>query len=108
MDISPTVLREAIEAYVQTFPVRDRLKEHIRQRGLIDHAEKIEAALDACLGTAEDYLYKYPGGVPWTDAFKKEFESLLVQQHPWLDRPSLDRIMSFSGWLCWHEGLNAK
>ena len=108
MDPSAQVLREAFEAYVQSFPSCERLKAHLSDRGLADSAPQIIAALDACLGTAEDFLYNYPGGVPWTDAFKREFEALLTSKHTWLNRRSLDRIIAFSGWLCWHEGLNAQ
>ncbi len=107
MEPSAQILRNALEAYVQTFPARDRLQAHLAKQQLAGRAAEIEAALDACLGTAEDFLYAYPGGVPWTAAFKAEFEAMLVRKHPWLDRSALDRLMAFSGWLCWHEGLNA-
>jgi hypothetical protein len=108
MELNAQTLRDALEAYVQTFRVRDRLKEHIGRQGLSGDSERIEAALDACLQTAEEFLYNYPGGVPWTDAFKKEYEEHLLSQYSWLDRASMDRVMAFSGWLCWHEGLNAR
>jgi hypothetical protein len=108
MQLSDQTLREALVAYVQTFPWREALREHIVRGGLEDRATSIEAAMDACLHTAEAFLYDYPNGVPWTDDFKREFEDLLVSKHSWLDRHSLDRLLSFAGWLCWHEGLNRK
>ena len=92
--------------YVLTFPNRQRLVEHIAAAGLINH--EIITKLDAVLKTAEDHLYGYPGGVPWGEAFEHDFHALLLKQHPWLDAESLGRVHGFSGWLCWHEGLNAK
>jgi hypothetical protein len=108
MEPSAQVLCRAMEAYVLTFPSRDRLRAHIAEHGLESYAAEIDGSLDACLKTAEDFLYKYPGGVPWTKSFKKEFESLLMAQHPWLEKPAMDRVFAFAGWLCWHEGLNSK
>lgn len=106
MEVTDHILREALNAYVHTFPSRDALRAHIARGRLEEIGGQIEASLDACLGAAEKYLYDYPGGVPWTDEFKLEFEKMLRSACPWLDRRALDTLMSFSGWLCWHEGLN--
>jgi hypothetical protein len=108
MSASPKTLNDALSAYVRTFPMRDLLAEHIRQHRLEVLSDEITCALDALLKTTEDYLFGYPGGVPWGDTFKKEFRNHLQQFHPWLDSRGFDRITSFSGWLCWHEGLNAR
>jgi hypothetical protein len=107
MSASPEILNEALCAYVYSFPRRDRLAEHIAKHQLEAQAADITSALDALLKTAENYLWDYPGGVPWTDAFNNKFRDHLQHAHPWLDSRGFDTITSFSGWLCWHEGLNA-
>ena len=37
----------------------------------------ITSELDAVIKTAKDYLYHYPGGVPWTKTFAAEFRGQL-------------------------------
>jgi hypothetical protein len=108
MDITPQILNEALRAFVHTFPRREALSRHISAAGLTEQADEIAAKLNAVLKTAEDYLYDYPGGVTWTETFVRNYHILILKQHSWLDAESLGRIHSFSGWLCWHEGLNAK
>jgi hypothetical protein len=108
MAVTPQILNEAMSVYVQTFSMRDRLAEHITSCGLEQHRDEIVSELDAVLKTAEDHLYDYPGGVPWTAAFEGAYRELLVEKHRWLDTKSLDRVFAFSRWLCWHEGLNAE
>ena len=106
--VTPQILNEAMCVYVQTFSMRDRLTQHIARCGLEEHEEEIVAELDAVLKTAEEHLFNYPGGVPWTKAFDEAYRKMLVVKHPWLDSKSLGRVFSFSHWLCWHEGLNAQ
>lgn len=108
MAITPLILNEAMCVYVQTFPMRDRLAQHIARRGLEQRKDEIVAELDAVLKTTEDHLWDYPGGAPWTKEFKSAYRALLVEKHPWMDSRSLDRVFAFSHWLCWHEGLNAR
>jgi hypothetical protein len=107
MRVTPQVLNDAMRAYVMTVPNRKQLVEHISKAGLVDQTDEIVAELDRVLRTAEDHLYGYPGGVSWTDTFKRDYDALLTSKHPWLSAESLDHVHSFSGWLCWHEGLNA-
>lgn len=108
MGVTAQILNDALKAYVHTYPSRERLLAHIADAGLTGHGDEVAAQLDAVLKTAEDHLYGYPGGVPWDAAFERDYPALLLRQHPWLDPESLGRIRGFSGWLCWHEGLNAK
>lgn len=108
MSITHQILNEAMRAYVLTYPNRGRLSNHISAIGLADQSGEIMAQLDAVLKTAENHLYGYPGGVPWTKTFVRDYHAFLQKQHPWLDSESLGRVHGFSGWLCWHEGLNAK
>ena len=108
MSVTPQILNESLRAYVHTFPNRDALSQHISAAALTAQGDEIVAKLNAVLKTAEDHLYEYPDGVPWTETFERDYRALLLKQHPWLDTESLGRIHGFSGWLCWHEGLNAK
>jgi hypothetical protein len=107
MSLSPEVLNAALQAYMHTFPNRSGLNSHIERVGLVDQRGDIVAELDAVLKTAEEHLYSFPGGVSWDESFVRDFHALLRKKHPWLDQESLGRIHGFSGWLCWHEGLNA-
>ena len=104
--LQPPVLNEAMRSYVHTFSREDRLDAFIEKKQLGGYRDEIKMRLDALLKTAEDHLYDYPGGVPWDDDFKREFIALLSRKHAWIDQGSIDCVLSFSGWLCWHEGLN--
>jgi hypothetical protein len=108
MPPSPDTLRAALRAYVHTFPVRDRLDAFIRANGSGRQSDEIIKEMDAIMKTAEDHLWNYPGGVPWTEDFKADYIKLLRERHPWIDQPCIDTILSFAGWICWHEGLNAR
>lgn len=107
MKVTSQILNEALCAYVHTFRRRDLLMAHLSENRLEDSTKEITAALDEILKTAENYLWDFPGGVPWTDEFKQDYRAHLKQAHPWFDDRGADAISSFSGWLCWHEGLNA-
>ncbi len=108
MPPSPDTLRSALSAYVQTFPVRDRLDAFIRTMGLEKESAEIVQEIEALMKTAEDHLWDYPGGVPWTENFKEDYIQLLLERHPWIDQACIDTILSFACWICWHEGLNAR
>ena len=108
MHVTPQILNSALQVYVLTIPCRKRLAEHISAASLTAESDEIIAELGAVLKTAEDHLYGFPEGVPWSDTFEQNYYALLIKKHPWLDKESLGRIHGFSGWLCWHEGLNAK
>lgn len=106
MNLDSEKLNAALCVYVQTFPNRTRLDAFFSQQHWEDYAQDISAALDLTIGTAEDFLYNYPGGVPWNTAFETEFSNTLRRTSPWLNEAGIARMLSFAGWLCWHEGLN--
>lgn len=106
MKPTPQMLNDALCAYICTIPNRDSLKVHISENGLEAFSQEITAVLNSLVKTAEDYLYNFPGGVPRTDTFHPEYLAYLQQSHPWLDNRGANSIFSFSGWLCWHEGLH--
>ena len=81
MSVTPQILNAAMQAYVHTFPNRKSLAEHIDAAGLTEQRDEIIAKLDAVLKTAEDYLYSFPGGVSWGDAFVRDYHALLRKQH---------------------------
>jgi hypothetical protein len=107
MPISPETLNAAFAEYLYTVPSRERLAEHIAEVGLTNDAAALTAELGAVIERCDDYLYDYPGGVPWSSTFVTEFRNRLQQAHPWLNDGSLARIMVYAQWLCWHDGLNA-
>ena len=74
---------------------------------LQDVSKEITAEMNTLEKKAEDYLWNFTGGVPWTDEFKQVYRDHLLQSYPWLDDQGVKIIFLFSGWLCWHEGLNA-
>lgn len=102
----PALLNAAMRSYVHTFSRQDLLDAFLDTKGLQDQRQEIKSQLDSLLKTAEDHLYDYPGGVPWDSDFEQSYVGLLRQNHPWIDSISIDRVLSFSHWLCWHEGLN--
>jgi hypothetical protein len=102
----PELLNAAMRSYVHTFSRQDLLDAFLAEKGLEDQRQGIKSHLDSLLKTAEDHLYDYPGGVPWDSAFEQSYLMLLRQSHPWIDSTSIERVLSFSRWLCWHEGLN--
>jgi len=102
----PALLNAAMRSYVHTFSRQDLLDAFIDKKGLQDHRQEIKSHLDSLLRTAEDHLYDYPGGVPWDSDFEQSYVELLRKNHPWIDPTTIDRVLSFSRWLCWHEGLN--
>lgn len=91
---------------MHTFSRQDLLDQFLDKKGLQAQGSEIKSHLDSLLKTAEDHLYDYPGGVPWDSDFEHSYVGLLRQHHPWIDSTSIDRVLSFSRWLCWHEGLN--
>lgn len=107
MEPTPDILRAAMVAYVNTFPSKERLAAHLEQHRLDDQFSIISKHLDACLSFAYDFLYDYPGGATWTPVFRQELTAALRDRHPWLEGEALDRVLSYSQWIAWHDGLNA-
>lgn len=107
MPFSEQVLNEALHVYVETIPTPDRLAVYLDKQSLAPQAAAIKAALDAVLADAGQHLAQYPGGVCWTVAFEQGYGAFLQARHPWLNQASLDRVLGFSRWLCWHDGYNA-
>lgn len=101
-----TLLNAALQSYLHTFSRQDLLDAFLEMKGLTDQRQDIKSRLDSLLKTAEDHLYDYPEGVPWDSDFEESYLQLLRQNHPWIDSASISRVLSFSRWLCWHEGLN--
>lgn len=107
MSTTPKVLNDAFIAYVQTFPSFDRLTEHLVAKGQVDQGNEIKEVLDALILTADEYLWSYPGGVSWTPSFERSFQDMLRLRHAWIDDATVARVLAYSRWLCWHEGLSS-
>jgi hypothetical protein len=107
VNATPVQLNAAFRAMVATVPNRDRLTRHLAENRLEAVSAEISQTLNGLLQTAEDFLYGYPGGVPWTKEFGTEYLHYLRTSHPWVDDATLETIMTWSQWLCWHEGLDA-
>jgi hypothetical protein len=105
--LSDCVLNEALYAYVKTFPQKERLAKFIASRGLTQHAATIEASLSKAVSDTEEYLYAQVDGVCWSKSFENDLFSYVQRQSPWLTVDGFKPLLGFSGWLCWHEGLNA-
>ena len=106
--ITPEVLNAAMASYVQTISNRTRLSEHLTQAGLEAFESEVAAELDSVLESASSRLWKDAGNIVWSSDYEHSHAEYLQQQHPWLNTESISRVMSYSQWLCWHEGLNAK
>jgi len=106
--ITPEILNRALLKYVKISAQSECLQRYISRSGLEHHTQEIFTTLDDLLNSVERFLWDYPGGVPWTKQFEKEYSEMLVQNYPWLNKKSIERVFGFSRWLCWHEGLNAR
>ncbi|MGV3661801.1 MAG: hypothetical protein ACO1TE_16565 [Prosthecobacter sp.] len=106
MSLAPETLNAALQAYIRvTIPQPADLLEHIDKHQLAPFSEEITATLHGLTESTYRFLYDYPGGVPPTEEFRAELRSMLQQTYPWLDAESITRIVSYSGWISWHEGL---
>ena len=97
MNFDPETLNAALCEYVKTFPNRSRLNSFLNQRRWDDHTAGITEALDLTIRTAEDFLYDYPGGVPWTVEFDNQFSETLRRTSPWLDEEGVKTMRAFAG-----------
>ena len=101
-------LNAALMAYVHTFPRPDRLEAHLEILGKLERKAEVEARLQIALKCTENFLYAQVGGVRWNEKFETALFEHVVQSSPWLSKPAFLSLVSFGGWLCWHEGLNAE
>jgi len=91
---------------VHTFSHQELLYAFFDTEGIQDQMQDIKSHLDSLLKTAEGYLFDYSGGVPWNKEFEQSSVDMLRQSHPWADSTAIDREISLSRRLCWHEGFN--
>lgn len=107
MAIAPEVLNAALLEYLQTWSVREKLTAHLLANGLQDQEAEIVKELDSLTFTAEQYLFTYPGGVPWNEAFLQEYRVYVQERYPWVNDATFGRLLHSGRWTCWHDGLNA-
>lgn len=101
------LLNDALCAYVKTFPQEQRLVEFVEQRHVAEELPQIKGALGALLGDTNDYLFARAGTIKWSEEFQRELFAHLKARHSWLTVKGFSPVVSYAGWLCWHEGLNA-
>jgi hypothetical protein len=106
-ELSDSFLNQAMCAYVETFSNRKRLVEFMERADMLDRLPIVEASLKRALKETEDFLWAQKDGVRWNETFERELYCHVRQCCPWLDEEGFAPLRSFSGWLCWHEGLNA-
>ena len=106
--ITPEVLNIALQEYVATVPNKENLAAHLAGHEPAEERAAITAEVTGLIGLCEDFLYGYAGGVPWTKAFIEEYRGKIMEAYPWVDEATWLRINTFSQWLCWHEGLDAR
>ncbi|RZJ19970.1 MAG: hypothetical protein EOO54_14235 [Haliea sp.] len=108
-------LRQALAAYLHRFPDDARLRDWLGERygDALDRTQQVEveveavrAAMASIIRSTEDFLWAEPGGVDWSGDADVRLRQRLQAVHPWLDDAGFDRLVRFSRWLCWHEGLN--
>lgn len=101
------ILNCALLACVATWPDKERLAKYVSDNELTDQKMAIEVEVNSVVSRTESYLYSQERGVKWSEDFEKQFFKYLTEHHPWLSQQGFSRLMGFSKWLCWHEGLNA-
>ena len=100
-------LNAALVAYVHTFPQQKRLQTYLESLGKLERQPEIEARLQTALKSTEDFLYAQIEGIRWSEQFEALLFEHVVSSSPWLSKQAFRSLVSFGGWLCWHEGLNA-
>jgi hypothetical protein len=109
--VSSETINSALKEYLNTTPDVARLDIYIKNNRLESQREVIVEELNSAVKSTEDYIYDWveanPIGILWTEGFRSQYIQHLLSKHFWLDEDSLARLLSFSSWLCWHEGFNA-
>lgn len=98
---------EAVAAWIQTYPVDDRLKAFLdgvpaSMRDEIDRSAKaIYEAAGAFLETAAQR------GDIELDDFYPALHNHLQQRFPWMRDTAFGALRAYTGWYSWHEGYLA-
>jgi hypothetical protein len=100
-------LNEDLIAYVRTFPVADRLREHLATQGRSDEFAAIKATLDLAIADTGDFLYAQSSAIRWGPELESTLYLHLSERHAWLTHGGFASLKGYAGWLSWHEGLNA-
>jgi hypothetical protein len=93
--------------YVCTFPVAERLREHLASQGRAGEFPSVQATLDAVVSDVGDYLYALAAPIAWGPEFERALFRHLVVRHVWLTLEGFAPLKGYAGWFSWHEGLNA-
>jgi len=96
-----------LATYVRTFPVVDRLREHLTSQNRSRELISVQAKLDLAVTDTADFLYAQPAPIRWDAEFEKKLFLYVSQRNPWLTHDGFTPLKSYAGWLSWREGLNA-
>lgn len=100
-------LNSDLVAYVHTFGMPERLREHLASQGRSGELASVQSKLDQVLADTSDFVYAQRDPIRWGSEFEQELFLYLSARHGWLTRDGFGPIRSFAGWLTWHEGLSA-
>ena len=98
-------LNAALAAYIKTVPNAKHLEEFLATHDLTYRESEIKTRLRSIVGDTDDFLFAQQAKVEWTDGFKEVLFQHLKVKHLWLTRQGFIPLISYGGWLCWHEGL---
>jgi len=104
---SPQQLNAALCAYIHTIPNAERLRKFIWSIGLGSHEAGIQKEMRSLVQATDDFLWAQTDGIVWNNAFEEQQFQHLREGFPWLGNEGFSAVLSYSGWLCLHEGLNA-
>jgi hypothetical protein len=100
-------LNAALCAYIHTIPNAERLRKFIWSIGLGSHEAGIQKEMRALVQATDNFLLAQTGGIVWNAAFEEQQFQHLREEFPWLGKEGYSAVLSYSGWLRLHEGLNA-
>jgi hypothetical protein len=100
-------LNDDLAAYVRTFPMVDRLREHLASQNRSGELTSVQAMLDLAVADTGDFLYAQSTPIRWNSEFEQALFHHVSVRHAWLTHDGFAPLNSYAGWLSWHEGLSA-
>ena len=103
----PQQLNAALCAYIHTIPNAERLRKFIWSAGLGGHDAEMQREMQDLVKKTDDFLWAQTGGIVWNAAFEEQQFQHLNEKFPWMNKEGYAAMLSYSRWLCQHEGLDA-
>lgn len=94
----------AVQAWINTFPVEDRLAAFLST--LPESVKReVEQSARAIYASADGYLHaEAERGVLDMDRFDQALRGHLLSQFYWVNESTLNTLHSYTNWMSWHEG----